>query len=107
MKRVYRTDSLIIVAHLKNILVHEGIPCIIKNDRLLGALGEIPFLECWPEVWVVNDEDAEGAERVIHQALRGESDTGAPWICPGCGEQVEGQFAVCWQCGASCPSDLE
>jgi Putative prokaryotic signal transducing protein len=25
----------------------------------------------------------------------------APWVCVHCGEQVEGQFDVCWNCGAA------
>ena len=24
-----------------------------------------------------------------------------PWVCVHCGEQVEGQFDVCWNCGAA------
>jgi hypothetical protein len=25
----------------------------------------------------------------------------AAWVCPHCGQDVEGQFAACWNCGAA------
>jgi predicted RNA-binding Zn-ribbon protein involved in translation (DUF1610 family) len=27
----------------------------------------------------------------------------ASWACPGCGEQIEGQFDACWKCGGARP----
>jgi hypothetical protein len=30
-----------------------------------------------------------------------------PWTCPQCGERIEGQFGVCWQCGAERPFEEE
>jgi rubrerythrin len=26
-----------------------------------------------------------------------------PWICPSCGETIEGQFDQCWHCGEERP----
>lgn len=104
MKRVYRTESLLTINHLKNIVEHEGIGCVVKNDRLMGAMGEIPFLECWPELWVVNDLDEARAAAIIRDALSSEQPAGKDWICRKCGEKIEGQFAQCWKCGADCPS---
>jgi hypothetical protein len=28
-----------------------------------------------------------------------------PWHCPRCGEEIEGQFYACWQCGTQRPLD--
>jgi Putative prokaryotic signal transducing protein len=28
------------------------------------------------------------------------------WTCPGCGEKVDGSFAICWQCGTT-PEGVE
>ncbi|MES1161895.1 MAG: DUF2007 domain-containing protein, partial [Rhizobacter sp.] len=25
------------------------------------------------------------------------------WVCPGCGEQIDGPFEQCWNCGSSMP----
>lgn len=104
MKRVYRTESLLTINHLKNIVEHEGIGCVVKNDKLMGAMGEIPFLECWPELWVVNDREAAKAEAIIRAALSTEEPAGDDWTCGNCGERIEGQFSQCWQCGADCPA---
>ena len=41
---------------LKELLEGEGIACLLRNEELFAALGEIPFLECLPELWVVDDE---------------------------------------------------
>ena len=41
---------------LKELLEKEGVACLIRNEQLFAALGEIPFLECSPELWVVDDE---------------------------------------------------
>lgn len=84
---------------LKERLEQEGIACLLRNVELSSALGEIPFLECLPELWVIDDEMYPRARML----LKGWSDMGAqagePWTCPGCGETLEGQFDACWNCG--------
>ena len=103
MKRVFRGRSLPEVGHLKSLLEQAGIACLIKNEQLAGALGEIPFLECMPELWVLEDREAGGAERIIAESIVGTSApaTGAAWRCRRCGGENEPQFAACWQCGTS------
>jgi hypothetical protein len=43
-------------ALIQEILVNEGIHCLLRNDQLSSALGEIPFIECYPELWVVDND---------------------------------------------------
>lgn len=83
---------------LKDLLEKEGIACIIKNEQLFAALGEIPFLECAPQLWVVDDEVWPRAKLLLDGWLR-EDQNAETWICPSCGEQLEGQFGSCWKCG--------
>lgn len=99
MKRVFSSESLAEVGHFRNLLEQAGIPCLIKNEQLSGALGEIPFLECLPELWVLRDEEAQRARRLIDQQR--EPVVAPEWHCRRCGEQNEGQFAACWRCGAA------
>ncbi len=106
MRKVHTAESIIEVAHLRNLLEAEGIRCVVKNDRLGGALGEIPFVECWPQLWVCRPGDALRARGLIEQALRSDP-AGQAWTCPGCGERIEPQFRQCWQCGACGPVDGE
>ena len=106
MKRVYSGSSLADVAHLQNLLEHEGIRSFIKNVNLGGALGDLPFLDCQPELWVLVDSHALRAEAVIRAALAPAHDpsgSALPWRCPRCAEQNEAQFAVCWSCGETAP----
>jgi hypothetical protein len=97
MKRVHASESLAEIGHLKNLLEHSGIACMVKNDQLCGALGEIPFLECLPELWVLEDGAAPLALRVIEDFGVAVGPVTA-WRC-ACGETNEGQFALCWHCG--------
>ncbi|MDT8443589.1 MAG: DUF2007 domain-containing protein [Desulfuromonadales bacterium] len=83
---------------LKELLEREGVVCLIRNEQLFAALGEIPFLECSPELWVVDDEVWPRARQLLDQWLKSEEPS-ASWTCPVCGEILEGQFGACWQCG--------
>jgi len=84
---------------LKEILAQEGIECILRNDQLSSALGEIPFTECYPELWVVDDETFPRARTFLKSWLKSDLAISDPWLCPVCGEQIEGQFGACWSCG--------
>ena len=97
MRKVHTSESMVEIAHLRNLLESEGIACVVRNERLAGALGEIPFVECWPELWVRQPGEALRARGLIDEALR-PVDARESWQCPGCGEQIEAQFAQCWRC---------
>lgn len=83
---------------IKELLEKEGIACLMKNENLFSALGEIPFPECYPELWVIDDEVFPRAKLLLDQWLKTE-EPGEPWVCPGCGEILESQFGACWKCG--------
>lgn len=97
MKRVATAESLAEIGHFRNVLEQEGITCLVKNEQLSGALGEVPFLECLPELWVLDDADEARATTVL-AALRQDVGDARPWRCPQCREMNEAQFAVCWNC---------
>ena len=98
MKKVYASQDRLMVSHFKNILNNEGIPCVIKNDYLTIAMGEIPLNECWLELWVEKDLHYGKAERIIEEALNSEVVAGPNWKCLKCGEEIEPQFSACWNC---------
>ena len=104
MKKLTTADSIITINHWKNLLEAEGIPTEIRNEHLGSILGEMPFPEVWPELWVKNDLDYDRAKQLIDTAATDESPT-RPWRCSNCGEENEGQFAACWNC-AQPGSDL-
>lgn len=98
MKRVATSESLAEIGHYKNVLEQNGVGCIIKNEQLSGALGEVPFLECLPELWVLDDAELDRAEGLIAD-LKREGARGDDWRCPKCNQDNEAQFAACWNCG--------
>jgi hypothetical protein len=98
MAVVFASPNLLLVAHYRALLQSAGIPSRIRNEYLAGAAGELPPLDCWPELCVEPRWEAE-ARRAIADAQSG-AGAGAAWTCPGCGEPIEGQFTACWNCGA-------
>ena len=102
MKKLTSSESLITINHYKNVLASEGIRCEVRNEHLGSIMGEVPFFETWPQLWVVNDLDFDRAQQLI-EAIDSES-PGDPWMCVNCGEQNEGQFSACWNCGRSIDS---
>ena len=98
MKKVTSADSLITINHYKNILISEGIPAFLRNEHLGGIIGEMPFQEVWPELWVENDLDYDRAKQLISASTIIEESPTTPWRCSNCGEENEGQFAACWAC---------
>jgi len=97
MKRVFRAASLLQVAHARNLLTAAGIDSELRNQYLAGALGDLPMLETWPQLWV---EDTFESAALAALARAATPPTGAAWTCGQCGEQLEAQFTSCWRCGA-------
>jgi len=102
MKRVYSAEYLVPVIHVRNLLEAEGIRCELRNERLGGVVGEIPFLETWPELWVA-ELDFERARELIELEVHSQGVEEPAWTCPDCKEPVEGQFSECWNCGHDRP----
>jgi hypothetical protein len=100
MKKVTSADSLVTINHYKNVLTSEGIPAFIRNEHLGGILGEMPFQEVWPELWVENDLDYDRALQLIDSNNIIHESPASAWQCRNCSAENEGQFAACWQCGA-------
>lgn len=99
MIKIHAAPNSAEIQNLANVLEGQGITCQIRGEERRMALGEVPPHECWPELWVDDDRAAEAREIVAAAAT-----TDQPgWTCPNCGEVLEGQFDVCWQCGTEKP----
>lgn len=46
---------------------------------------------------LVPDQDADKARDIL--AGMAEPEPGPQWVCPACGQEVEGNFHRCWSCG--------
>lgn len=84
---------------IKEILACEGIECVLRNDQLSAAVGEIPFIECQPELWVIDDEAFPRAASFLQAWLNCQPASVEEWICPSCAERCDGRLGACWACG--------
>ncbi|MGB5352925.1 MAG: DUF2007 domain-containing protein [Woeseia sp.] len=101
MKKVTTAASLVTISHYLNLLRSEGIDAFLRNQHLGSIVGEMPFQDVWPELWVRNDLDYDRALQLIDVDRLIEESPGENWRCAACGEDNEGQFAACWSCGKS------
>jgi hypothetical protein len=102
MKHLFTATNVIDGANiemLKGLLDEAHIPCMIRNEYLSSAMGELPFAECSPELWIMNDEDYPRAKEMVETWRNSGMEIPEPWVCPDCSETMEGQFTSCWQCG--------
>ena len=104
MERFYSDYNQVKVRQIKAMLDDANIPCFIKNEFIQGASGEIPPHETLPEIWLVDSQWRNKAEKMLdelEQDLANSSD--AEWHCSACNESNDGQFMICWQCQSSKP----
>ncbi len=101
MKRVHIAATLLDAQLAADTLSSVGIVTYILNANAAGALGDLPFLQAQPEVWVDDDTQAQRAREVL--AALQDRVPGQEKICPHCGERNPGNFLSCWQCGSALP----
>lgn len=99
MRRLHSAKDPLMIGHLKNVLAAAGIKCVARKVDLISAAGELPPVECWPELWVIDDDKFGRAQAVLKKTLAPLRVVRRPWVCAGCGETIEGQFSECWNCG--------
>jgi len=99
MKKIFSAKDPLMIGHLRNVLTTFGVKCITKNLDLISAAGELPPIDCWPELWVVEDEKFSRAKAILKKTLAPVVSVKKPWLCDHCRERIEGQFSECWKCG--------
>src|SRR4051794_22444932 len=101
MKKLLSSANFTEIGLLKSQIESEGIPCVTRNENLIASSGSVPFFDCYPELWVLHDADFCSAEALLAKRKDMASQPAAAWLCPSCGEEIEGQFESCWRCGAA------
>ncbi len=101
MKKLYSCADGIMTGYLKHILEDHGIACLMKNELLMGGVGELPPIECWPELWVLDDAMFARAQVILEDMVAINTGEAGPWSCPRCGESVDAEFWQCWNCQTS------
>ncbi len=84
MKKIYTSPNRLMVFHIKNILESYHIDCLIKNEFLAGAAGELPPNECWPEIWLNDEQKYDKALEILEKTLLTDEVTLPTWSCTRC-----------------------
>ena len=95
---VYRGNDATEAYLVRDWLERNGVVAWVRGGALLGALGQLPFREAWPSVWVHARDEANAKDAV--RVYRGPALVHPPWRCQRCGEENGPAFASCWSCGA-------
>ncbi len=104
MRKIYSHPDLGVVHLVKNALENRGIQASVRGEHGAAMIGAATGIDAWNELWIADDTRVTEAIRIVQtQTDDGEAPGGDPWTCPSCGEELEAQFAVCWNCGESKP----
>lgn len=99
MKRLYSARNALEAHDLRFFLESNGIEARVFGDNSPLEAGFSFTPASAPGVFV-REEDFDRAAELVDVFLD-QSDltsTSASWTCKSCGERVEGQFEVCWNC---------
>ncbi len=107
MTRVYSHPDPSIAHLVQGALANAGITAIVQGDQLGSAMGEVPPIAAWAEVWVKDDHRLDDARALVAEVMTETETAPDPWTCPACGEVNDGQFGICWNCGAEAPDAPE
>ncbi|AUB79826.1 DUF2007 domain-containing protein [Candidatus Thiodictyon syntrophicum] len=99
MQRLYQAANRIEAQLLLDLLARHRIDAAVFGDYLAGAAGELPA-DILPTLWLTDERDLARARQLLTDFLNPPpAAPAADWDCPACGEQVEGDFDLCWNCG--------
>jgi hypothetical protein len=88
------------VGQMQSLLESHGISTYIRNQFGSSVMGEVPFVEVVPQLFVLKEKDVRRAREILQSNL-GAGEEAEDWTCPECGVEVGGQFSHCWQCGCA------
>lgn len=74
MIKVYESFDFMQAGRIRSLLESQGIKTFMKNEFLSGALGELPFQEVAPQVFILHERDLERALRLIQEDAPGEEE---------------------------------
>lgn len=98
MHKIYSHHDRFTVFLVKQLLDDKGIPCFVKNEFAIGAMGELSPMDVLPEVWISDPLWLPKAKQII-ESFEKPPINSSPWICNKCQEQNDAIFELCWQCG--------
>jgi hypothetical protein len=102
MIKVFEDFDITLVGHYQSVLESNDIATYMKNQFGTSGAGELPFIEVIPQLWVLNEADAERATVLIRELHgSGNQQPAEAWTCPKCGTPQEAAFTHCWKCSTA------
>lgn len=99
MIKVYESFDLSRVGHMQSLLESHGIRTFMRNQFGSSVMGEVPFIEVVPQLFVLRDQDVARALDLLRVDVVAEPDAELS-TCLACGAEVSVNFSHCWSCGA-------
>ena len=65
MIKIFESFDMLEVGRVRSLLEANGIQTFVKNEFLSGALGELPFQEVAPQLYIVNEQDLPETNRLL------------------------------------------
>lgn len=105
MQRFYQARDEVEAQLLIDYLQAARIRATMLGRYQSGAAGELSAL-AYPWVCLIEARDQAGASSLLQDFQRQQAGehAGPAWCCGECGARLEGQFDLCWQCGAGRPA---
>jgi len=98
MIKVFENFDFSRVGQIQSLLESHGIQTFLKNQFASSVMGEVPFVEVCPQLFILNESDLAETRRLLAEEA-GQAAKAVDWVCQDCGAEVEGQFGSCWNCG--------
>lgn len=104
MFKIYSAGNIQDAYLLQGLLNEAGIETRILNEYAQGGVGEIPFTQTYPEIWLINESDSEKAKEIIKQ-FDAKQVSNCDVFCARCHEPNPDTFETCWHCGSPLKTD--
>ena len=72
MIKVFEDFDITLVGYYQSVLEANDIQTFMKNQFGTGGLGELPFVEVVPQIWVLNEADVPRAIALLKELQDGE-----------------------------------
>jgi hypothetical protein len=100
MIKVFEDFNFSRVGQMQSLLESHGIRTFLKNEFGSSVVGELPFVEVVPQLFVIEEGDLTRARELL-SAETPDGQSAADWTCSECGTEVDGNFSQCWKCGTA------
>ena len=97
--KVFENFDFSRVGQMQSLLESHDIKTFIRNQYGSSVMGEVPFVEVVPELYILAEKDLARAKQLLQLDLPVE-EPDDDWVCAECGVDIEGTLDRCWKCGS-------